>query len=168
MHEWVNKAAGHFMKYGRSGLAGNNITNRGANIIDHIPSTHPSRNMVEAHFKSLRLFRKLCRLTPILLRIHNLYTKVNPVQAKINCARLFREKSHLRDPSIVDHYVVKGYDALSEAEQHYCQNTHLYQFFCPRDTTLLGDRGYSYLDEQKYGNKTTFLKSFYKGNRPNY
>jgi len=70
--------------------------------------------------------------TPFLLRIHNIYSKVNPVQAKINCARLFKEKSHLRDPTIIDHHIAKGYDALSEAEQHYCQNTHLYQFFCPR------------------------------------
>ena len=78
MFEWINKAAGHNNTYGPSGLglfigvsikllfyeflAGNNITTRGANIIDHIPSTQPSRNMIQAHFKALRLFRKICRL----------------------------------------------------------------------------------------------------------
>jgi len=34
--------------------------------------------------------------------------------------------------------------------------------------SLPADRGYSYLEEQKYGKKTTFLKGFYKGNKPNY
>lgn len=75
------------------------------------------------------------------MRIHVLYSRVNPVQAKLNCARLFREKKHIRDPGLVDHYVYKGYDALSEAEQHYCQNTHLYQFFTPKVTLFI----YQYL-----------------------
>ena len=83
-----------------------------------------------------------------------MYTRVNPVQAKLNCARLFKEKAHLRDPSIVDHYIAKGYDALSEAEQHYCQNTHVFQFLSPKVKLY-----YLYYNEKKYNNK--FLKTSY-------
>jgi hypothetical protein len=35
-----------------------------------------SRNMAEASMKTLRFYRKVCRLLPFLLRIHNLNSRV--------------------------------------------------------------------------------------------
>ena len=31
----------------------------------------------------------------------------------------------------------------------------------------MSDRGFSYLEKVKYGNKSKFLQEFYKGNKPN-
>lgn len=76
---------------------------RGNQITEYLPTAKkPSRNMVEASMKTLRFFRKVCRMMPFLLRIHNLSCRVDENQAKINVANLIRMKSHLRDPGAVD------------------------------------------------------------------
>lgn len=45
---------------------GNNITVRGADITEGVPYQKPSKNMAEASLKTLRLFRKACRLVNLL------------------------------------------------------------------------------------------------------
>jgi len=57
--------------------------------------------------------------------------RVNPIQAKLNLAKVFTEKAHLRDPAQIDFWVTKGYERLIEAELHHTYTTYLYQFLCP-------------------------------------
>ncbi len=45
----------------------NNATTYGYLPSDQIPSPTRSRNVVEAHMKSLRLFRKYCRYMPYIV-----------------------------------------------------------------------------------------------------
>ncbi len=47
--------------------ASNVITGGGALPSDKVPSPMRSRNMIEAHFKSLRCFRKWCRYMPFII-----------------------------------------------------------------------------------------------------
>ena len=67
---------------------------------------------------------------PFILRIHDLQPKVTSVQAQLNLAECFREHSHLRDPSIIDDLVFRGYEKLIEAEQLFTFPTYLHQFIC--------------------------------------
>eukprot|EP00330_Aristerostoma_sp_ATCC50986_P009853 CAMPEP_0114589142 /NCGR_PEP_ID=MMETSP0125-20121206/11670_1 /TAXON_ID=485358 ORGANISM="Aristerostoma sp., Strain ATCC 50986" /NCGR_SAMPLE_ID=MMETSP0125 /ASSEMBLY_ACC=CAM_ASM_000245 /LENGTH=156 /DNA_ID=CAMNT_0001785893 /DNA_START=90 /DNA_END=560 /DNA_ORIENTATION=+ len=155
------------LAYGKYGVGGNNITIRGGDIPEGLPTTKRSKNLVEASQKTLRLFRKSCRLMPFILRIHDLQPKVTSVQAQLNLAECFREHSHLRDPSIIDDLVFRGYEKLIEAEQLFTFPTYLHQFIC-QDNKLHSDKGYSYLEEKKYKGKSKFLKNFYKGKGPAY
>lgn len=61
--------------------------------------------MAEASLKTLRFYRKACRLLPFILRIHNLTARVNETQAMLNVANIIRRHAHLRDPSATDFYV---------------------------------------------------------------
>jgi len=165
---WDNKNPGSFGEYGSQwGFAGNNITVRGSEIIDHLPTQKPSKNMAEASLKVLRFFRKTCRLIPFIVRIHQLQTRIKPVHAKLNIAKYIREKAHVREPWLVDLLVTKGYERMFEAEQHHTYAPLLYVFLSPSNFTP-GDRGYSYLEDKKWENKTKFLKEFYRGDRPAY
>ena len=49
---------------------------RGNEIPEGLPSGMASNNIYEAHFKSLRLYRKICRMMPFVLRIHELTFRV--------------------------------------------------------------------------------------------
>eukprot|EP01016_Furgasonia_blochmanni_P003548 TRINITY_DN1139_c0_g1_i5.p1 TRINITY_DN1139_c0_g1~~TRINITY_DN1139_c0_g1_i5.p1 ORF type:complete len:172 (+),score=42.61 TRINITY_DN1139_c0_g1_i5:209-724(+) len=149
------------------GLGYNSITVRGSDILDQLPSTKRSKNMAEVHLKTLRLFRKVCRLMPFILRVHQITQRVNPTQATLNVAEHFRAKSHVRDLAIADRLLFLGYEKLYEAEQHYTYSTFLYQWVCPPNYTP-NDRGFSYLEEKKLAGKTRFLKEFYKGKGPHY
>ncbi|EAS01618.1 NADH dehydrogenase, putative (macronuclear) [Tetrahymena thermophila SB210] len=144
---------------------GNNVTIRGNEIMERLPSQTPSQNMVQASMKTLRFYRKFCRLIPFILRIHNIGTKFTAQQAMINFGNYIRERNHYRDPGLIDHRIQLGYELLYEAEMHFSQHTILMQYLSPYNTPL-SDRGYSYLEKVKYGNKSKFLQGFYKGNKP--
>ena len=68
---------------------------------------------------------------PAILRWHEITWRVEPVQAKLNLALLFKEKAHLRDPALVDAWVTRGYERLIEAEQHHTYSSYLIQFLSP-------------------------------------
>jgi len=68
----------------------NNITGRGILPSDQIPSPTRSRTLPEAHFKSLRLFRKWCRYMPFVVNYTGYRAYANPEQAKINLALFWR------------------------------------------------------------------------------
>ena len=65
----------------------NNITIRGALPSDQVPAPTRSRTLPEAHFKSLRLFRKWCRYMPFVVNWTGYRRYANPDQAKLNLAR---------------------------------------------------------------------------------
>jgi len=155
---------GHGNKWG---IAGNNITIRGADITEGVPSQKPSKNLAQASLKSLRLFRKACRLMPFLLRAFEIQWRLTPTQAMLNLGNYFRRNSHLRDPVQIDFSVNEGYIKLMEAEQHHTYSTYLFQYISPTNASP-GDRGYSFLEEKRFKGKTSFLKGFYKGNKPDY
>ncbi len=49
-----------------------------------------SRSFMEAHFKSVRLFRRYCRYMPFVVNLAGLRKYSNPDQAKLSMARYFR------------------------------------------------------------------------------
>ncbi|KAM3147022.1 hypothetical protein pb186bvf_000738 [Paramecium bursaria] len=145
-------------KAGRSG--GNYITIRGAECPEFLPSVKKSQNITQAHFKTLRFYRKICRMLPFILRIMDFNNVVSQNQAMLNVANIFRQKAYIRDPSLVDWNITKGYEILQQAEWHYLNRDHLYQYLC---NTNVADSGYSYLEEKKMKGKSSFLKDFIVG-----
>ena len=57
--------------------------------------------------------------------------RINPIQANLNIAKLFREKAHLRDPHLVDQYITKGYERIYETEFHITPTPTFVKFVCP-------------------------------------
>jgi hypothetical protein len=89
------------------GPGGNNITMRGNQIQEQFPTAKRfSRNMAEASLRTLRFYRKVCRLMPFVLRIHNLNHRVDETQGMLNVANIIRRHAHLRDPVATDAYVL--------------------------------------------------------------
>lgn len=56
---------------------------------------------------------------------------VTPVGAMRNIGEIIRLKSHIRDPSLVDQAVSKGYESLLEAELHYTEGPLFYHLILP-------------------------------------
>eukprot|EP00357_Protocruzia_adherens_P030218 CAMPEP_0115022934 /NCGR_PEP_ID=MMETSP0216-20121206/31960_1 /TAXON_ID=223996 /ORGANISM="Protocruzia adherens, Strain Boccale" /LENGTH=165 /DNA_ID=CAMNT_0002395941 /DNA_START=57 /DNA_END=554 /DNA_ORIENTATION=- len=151
---------------GRHNFGANIITARGE-IFDHVKDVTVSRNMQHAHFKTLRFFRKCCRLVPTLINVHQLWTVTSPVKAKLQLAKLFRQNAHIRTPGLVDQMIKEGHHTLAQSLWHYNQSTHILLYLHP-DGVQRHDRGFSYLDDEKYQGKSGFLTDFYRGSRPNY
>ena len=80
----------------------NNITIRGALPSDMVPASTRSRTLPEAHFKSLRLFRKWCRYMPFVVNWTGYRRYANPDQAKLNLARHWRQQNKVRNISAID------------------------------------------------------------------
>jgi hypothetical protein len=55
----------------------NNITVPGILPCDWVPASSKSRTLPEAHFKSLRLYRKWCRYTPFIINWTGMRTHAN-------------------------------------------------------------------------------------------
>ncbi len=68
----------------------NIITGPGMVPSHKIPAPTPSRNIVEAHFKSLRCFRKWCRYMPFVIHKAGFRGVATPEEAKLQLAMLFR------------------------------------------------------------------------------
>lgn len=97
--------------------------------------------MFHAGLKSLRLYRRMCRLMPYLLRIHEMYSqqsrrncKVTPIQAKIRAGDFFRANSMPISASAADKLVQEGYELLLEFEWHYSSQSYLYKYIAPTNT----------------------------------
>lgn len=83
-------------------LGGNSVTMRGNEIPEYLATGRPSKNIIQAHLKVLRFYRRVCRLLPFILRVHDLNNVVGPEQAMVNVANIIRKKAYLRDPGMVD------------------------------------------------------------------
>ena len=77
--------------------ASNNITLPGALPHDEIPSPAKSRSMVEAHFKSLRMFRRYCRYMPFLIGFSGYRNHTSVQQAKLQVAAYWRTQNKVRN-----------------------------------------------------------------------
>ena len=149
-------------------IKANNITTvRSDALMSNHPSVRPSRTLAEARLKVFRVYTRFCRLVPFLIRIYGYNRLISPYQFKENVASAFRENSHLRRADAIDYKVNRAYSALHDMEQHY-GDTHHFDIYVKPWTQADGRYGFSYLQEKQYGNRSGFLKDFYKGNRPNY
>ena len=156
--------------YGDDFPAVNNITVRGALPADQVPSPTQSRTLPEAHFKSLRLFRKWCRFMPFIVSYTGYRRYASPEQAKLNLANHWRQHNKVRDIDSIDMFTCFGYERLYNIQQGDVWGGYILDQIAPvaRDHIDSGD-GFSFLEEKKYENKSSFLRNFYEGGKkPNY
>jgi len=76
----------------------------------------------------------------------------------------------VRDAENIDNFVRAGYERLYNLQQGDVWGSYILDLIAPvsRDN-ISGNMGFSYHDEVKYKNKSSFLKDFYKGGkRPQY
>ena len=71
-----------------------------------------SRSFVEAHFKSVRMFRKYCRYMPFIVNFAGFRKYGSPEQAKLQLARFWRQHSKERDPWTIDCFTARCADRL--------------------------------------------------------
>ena len=90
----------------------NNITIRGALPSDMVPAPTRSRTLPEAHFKSLRLFRKWCRYMPFVVNWNGFRRFASPEQAKRNLAEHWRKHNKVRNIGAIDMFTRAGYERL--------------------------------------------------------
>ena len=147
----------------------NNITIRGSLPSDMVPAPTRSRTLPEAHFKSLRLFRKWCRYMPFVVNWTGYRRYANPEQAKLNLAQQWRQHNKVRDPGQIDMFTRAGYERLYNIQQGDIWGGYILDQIAPiaRGHIDSGD-GFSTFDDKKFEGKSDFLKSFYKGKRPNF
>ena len=137
---------------------------------DQIPGPTRSRNLMEAHFKSLRAFRKWCRYMPMFVAMHKYEHFTTPEQAKLQLARVWRQNGKIREPGVIDEVVRASYERLYSAQQIDFWGGQLLDLIAPAARqTINSNTGYSTLHEKRYGGKSDFLKSFYDGGmKPNF
>ena len=126
-----------------------------------------SRSFPEAHFKSVRLFRRYCRYMPFLVNLGGLRKYNNPEMAKLQLARYWRQHNKVRDPWAIDCFVARGYDRLYNVQNGDIWGSILLDQIAPvrQGGPVVGNEGFSTLDDVKYENKSDFLKDFYKGGK---
>ena len=121
---------------------------------------------MEAHFKSVRLFRKYCRYMPFLINLMGFRKYNNPEQAKLQLARYWRQQNKVRDPWQIDCFVARGYERLYNVQNGDIWGGMLLDQIAPvKQGNNAGNEGFSYHDEVKFANKSNFLKDFYKGGK---
>ena len=94
----------------------------------------------------------------------------SPEQAKLNLANHWRQHNKVRDIDSIDNFTMYGMERLYNIQQGDVWGGYILDQIAPvaRDHIDNGD-GFSFLDEKKYENKSTFLRSFYEGGKkPNY
>ena len=137
---------------------------------DQVPSPTRSNTIMEAHMKSLRLFRKYCRYMPFIVNWYGLKRYTSSDKAKLQLANYWRQNNRVRDTQNIDNFVRAGYERLYNIQQGDVWGSAILDQIAPVHRENVPEfMGYSYLEEKRFGNKTTFLKDFYKGgNRPQY
>ena len=94
----------------------------------------------------------------------------NPEVAKLTLANHWRQGNKIRNADAIDMFTKQGYERLYNIQQGDVWSGYILDQIAPvaRDH-IDGADGYSFLDEQKYENKSTFLRSFYTGGKkPNF
>ena len=94
----------------------------------------------------------------------------NPDTAKLNLAAHWRQGNKIRQPAAIDNFTQRGYERLYNIQQGDIWGGYILDSIAPiaRGSVDSGD-GFSMLEEQKYENKSNFLKAFYQGGKkPNY
>ena len=119
---------------------------------------------MEAHFKSLRLFRKYCRYMPFIMGWNGYRKYTTPENAKLQLAQYWRQYDTVRDHDTIDDFVRAGYERLYNIQQGDVWGTWTLDQISPvAKGKVQNNEGFSYHDEIKYKNKSSFLKGFYQG-----
>ena len=125
-----------------------------------------SRSFPEAHFKSVRLFRRYCRMMPFVVHLNGTRRYATPDQAKLQLAKYWRSHNKVRDPWTIDIFVARGYERLYNIHNGDIWGGILLDQIAPvRQGTNAGNEGFSYHDDVKFEGKSSFLKDFYKGGK---
>ena len=67
---------------------------------------------MEAHMKSMRLYRKYCRYMPFLIGLNGMQKFTTPEQAKMQVAAYWRTQNKVRSAANIDNFVRAGYERL--------------------------------------------------------
>ena len=137
---------------------------------DQIPAPTRSRSIMEAHFKSMRLFRKYCRYMPFLIGLNGMQKFTTPEMSKMQVARYWRTQNKVRSPEDIDNFVRAGYERLYNMQNGDVWGGIILDQISPvRRGNIEKNQGFSYYDEVKFKGKSKFLQNFYEGEgRPNY
>ena len=79
---------------------------------DAVPAPTRSRSVTEAHFKSMRLFRKYCRYMPFLIGLNGMQRYTTPETAKLQVAAYWRTQNKVRCITDIDSFTRAGYERL--------------------------------------------------------
>ena len=143
----------------------NNITVAGYLPSDQVPAAARSRSLPEAHFKSLRLFRKYCRYMPFIIGWSGYQKYTNPEMAKLQLANYWRQQNKIRDIHTIDNFVRAGNERLYNIQQGDVWAGIILDQIAPQNRGMVErNSGFSYHEEVKFQNKSKFLKDFYTGN----
>ena len=77
-----------------------------------IRAKEPSLSVEDAHIKSLRLYRRFCRLIPFLIRNNYLQFKTTPALAKQQLATHFRKLAKCTNVNELDLEISEGYEQM--------------------------------------------------------
>ena len=134
-----------------------------------IMSASESRNIVEAHLKSLKAYRRACRLIPWALAYHGMMHMTNHASSKEVLARFWRMNGRIRNPARVDDLVNQAYERMSNLQQPDIWKGEVWDFLAPQsDGGVQSLMGHSF-ESEKYAKKSKFLKNFYEGKlKPKY
>ncbi len=149
-----------------SGNASNKITQPGHLMNNSNGSGMKSRTIAQAHFKALRCYRHWCRMVPWILKVYSMRENFNEAEAKKHLARHWRHANKVRDPQVVDEIVMRWYEKMGNIKQVDVWGGLVLDIFAPQGNEQYNkNEGYSFADEVKYGDKSEFIKDFYKGGR---
>ena len=155
-----------FEMYGYSYAGDNLLTTRPIALYQNLTAIQPSENSVEAGMKVRRLYKRICRLMPGILRWHYMNGVITPYEACTNAALNFRFNRHLRDPKAIDKQVQDGYEMLHDLQFLITDIEHLRKVILPQNYRP-EKYGYSVLDDKKNQGRSDFLKKFYSKNLTN-
>ncbi|CDW90879.1 UNKNOWN [Stylonychia lemnae] len=148
----------------------NNITIYGQLPSDQVPTPTRSRTLVQAHMKSLRLFRKWCRYMPMIVTWQNMNKYTTPEKAKLQLAAYYRQHNRVRSIENIDEFVRNGYERLYNIQQLDVIGVQILDHIAPIGReNIQENQGFSYHDDVKHKDKSPFLKDFLQSKkRPQY
>ena len=101
---------------------------------------------------------------PFIVHYTGFRKYTSPEQAKLQLARYWRQHNKVRDPTIIDCFVAKGGERLYNIQNGDIWSGNILDLIAPvRNGTVVGNEGFSTLDDKKYEKKSDFLKDFYTG-----
>ena len=89
----------------------------------------------------------------------------------MNLANHWRQGNKVRSIDAIDLFTKYGYERLYNIQMNDTWGSYTLDMIAPagRSDFIDGADGFSFLEEQKYENKSTFLKAFYGGGKkPNF
>ena len=104
---------------------------------------------------------------PFLLGVTGGRRVTTPEMAKLQVARHWRTMDKCRDPQQVDQFVAAGYERLYNTQNGDIWGSILFDQISntSHHDGIQANKGYSYMEDVKFDQKSDFLKDFYKGGK---